>query len=64
MTDFTFEDTRRDLHKMGRQFGWKTPRGHRVSNLIEQSKHYREATGDQRTHLAASIQKTMAYLAA
>jgi uncharacterized Ntn-hydrolase superfamily protein len=62
MTDFTFEDTRRQLIAKRNVAGADTPMGHRYSNLIEQLKAAQDATGDQRTHLMAAIQKTMAEL--
>lgn len=57
------ETTRRQLIAKRNSAGANTPIGHRCSNLIEQLENLQTATGDQRTHLIASIQKSMAGLA-
>jgi hypothetical protein len=56
--------TRRNLIALRVTLGAETPAGHRCSNLVEQLENMREATGDQRAHLAKSIQKQMAELTA
>lgn len=56
---FDIESTRRDLITMRNKHGADTPVGHRISNLIEQCENLRTATGDQRTHLIASIEQSM-----
>jgi hypothetical protein len=53
------EDTRRKLIAKRNTAGAEMPIGHRCSNLIEQLENLRDATGDQRSHLMKSIQKSM-----
>ena len=63
MTDFTFEDTRRQLIAKRNVVGAKTPKGHACSNLVEQLDAYQTATGDQKAHLERMIPLQMARLA-
>jgi len=61
---FDLEDRRRELIALRVKLGAKTPAGHRCSNLVEQLEHFRTAEGEQRAHLAKSIQKQLAELTA
>lgn len=60
--DFDHEDTRRQLIALRSKLGADTPAGHRCSNLVEQLESMRTAEGEQRAHLAKSIQRQMAEL--
>lgn len=57
--NFDVEDARRKLTGYANQFGWKTPAGHRCSNLIKQLEEHRTATGDQKANLEKSIKISM-----
>jgi len=61
---FDLENARRDLIAKRVAAGANSEIGHRCSNLIEQLEHYRTAEGEQREHLAKSIQRSLAELAA
>lgn len=61
--NFDLENTRRQLIAKREAAGAKTEIGHRCSNLIEQLQNLRDATGDQRAHLIAAIERSMTELA-
>lgn len=58
-----YENTRRDLIAQRTAAGADTPKGHRISNLIEMLDNYRTAEGEQKAALAKSIKRTLTELA-
>lgn len=64
LPDFELEDIRRELIALRVTVGAKTVKGYACSNLVEQLKCYRTATGAQREALAKAIPYQMARLRA
>ncbi len=58
--NFDLENTRRQLHAVANEVGWKTPAGHRASNILQILEEYRTATGDQKANLDKTLPKQMA----
>lgn len=54
------ENARRKLHAVANEVGWKTPAGHRASNILQQLEEYQTATGDQKANLDKLIPQQMA----
>jgi hypothetical protein len=61
---FELEDTRRQLIALRSKLGAFTPAGHRCSNLVEMIQEYEQGEATSRRHLAKSISRQMAELAA
>jgi hypothetical protein len=61
---FDLEDTRRSLIALRSKLGAYSPAGHRCSNLVEMIQEYERGEEISRMHLAKSISRQMAELAA
>jgi hypothetical protein len=62
--DFDPKTIRKSLDALRAKHGADTPIGHRCSNLIEQLKNLKGATGDHRKDLEKGISGSVAELAA